>query len=632
MIRPFGTHWALRGGRLLLCLFFLLAATYFAVTTLCAIANFGWRQPMFDQWRDYETLLRLPFPKNVLQEINGHRPVIPNLIRVAEIQWFGANQTLQLVAGTVAEILIVAIVAIAAVRERRLSPVARCAAVMLAVLGTLWLANARRLLHGTEALHGYLPTLACAVAFYLVFLSRARNSIACLWLACASCIVATFSFGLGLGSFLSVLLLCVLLRLPHRWIVLPLSTFALSLILYVFLLPGDQAVRGSVHLDLSQTVWQTGRWLASPWMNGWLNSGDSLSPPVADATTGFGRFVNHSAKVLVEAFGSVGVGLEPLSALLGLAGIAAFCAIVVLTCRKRIPLTALNCLAIGLGSFAIVSAVITVAARLEFLQLHPDQIFADRYLAWPSLFWSSLVILLVAQADNTAGRALRISGLAFLIALPIMLYATQWTSAIWSSIVYRISQQTASELLGGIYDHAHFPGLDVPANDQLRQIALLRDNHLAMFADANWQRIGTQWTGSIEASSAIDVTARWLDPVSDFVSGQKAGHVEGWFSRGVAKVRKFGQIAILDRDGVIAGFAEYSFTVPGESPLLLRPRKKRGFDAYVPNVRLAEKYTVAVLDFNSNRAIALMTLEPASDALAPAKPKSAVSASGAPRL
>ena len=70
-----------------------------SLTTLCAIVNFGFRQPMWDQWREYETFLGLPFPQNVIQLANGHRPILPNLVRVAEIHWFAANQLLQLSVG-----------------------------------------------------------------------------------------------------------------------------------------------------------------------------------------------------------------------------------------------------------------------------------------------------------------------------------------------------------------------------------------------------------------------------------------------------------------------------------------------------------------------------------------------------
>lgn len=563
---------------------------------------------MFDQWHEYETLLGLPFPQNVLQEANGHRPVIPNLVRVAEIRWLDGNQVLQLAVGTFAEILIVGLMAISALRERRISLIARCAAVMLAVLGTLWLANARRLLHGSEALHGYLPILAAASASYCTYLAQTHRSLTRLSLACLFCVLATFSFGLGVASFCSVLLLCTLLRTPLRWWVLPLGTLALSLVLYVFLLPGDQAIRQQVHLDMGDGIWQLARWMSSPWMDGWLNSANTNSLPVADPNTRLGKFVNHSAIVTVLALDSVGLRLDTLSALLGLAGIGGFCAFVVQMYRRKIELTRLTALATGLAAFALASAVITVAGRLDYLRVYPGQIYADRYLAWPTLFWACLTILSVVQIARSGGKFARIAGTAFLVALPVILSATQRSGAIWGAIVYRQAQQTAGQVLNGIYDRPHFPGVNLSTEEELREIALLRGKKIAMFADPSWQRIGTAWTGSLETDNEITASARWVAPVTDSVTGDKVGHVEGWFSRGIARAQGLGQVALLDGRGMITGFAEYSFIGPGADALILHLPRKRGFDGYVRTFEEGETYTLALLDFERNSGIRLTSV------------------------
>jgi hypothetical protein len=615
-----------RTARVLLCAFFALAAAYFTLSTLCAIANFGWRQPMFDQWHEYQTLLGLPFPQNVLQEANGHRPVIPNLVRVAEIHWFAGDQLLQLGVGTLAEVLIVGLMAFAALRERRISPIARCAAVMLAVLGTLWLANARRLLHGSEALHGYLPILAAAGASYCTYLAHTHRSLAWLSLASLFCVLATFSFGLGVASFCSVLLLCGLLRIPPRWWALPLGALALSLVFYVFLLPGDQAIRQQVHLDLGESIWQTARWLSAPWMDGWLNSANTQSLPVGDPGTRLGRFVNYSAIVTVGALDSVGLRLESLSALLGLAGIGGFCAFVVQMYRKKFDPTRLTALATGLAAFALASAVITVAGRLDYLRVYPGQIYADRYLAWPTLFWACLTILSVVLIARSGGKVARITGTALLVALPIMLSATQRTGAIWGAIVYREAQRTAAQLLSGIYDRAHFPGVNLSAEEELCEIALLRGKGIAMFADPSWQRIGTAWTGSLESDSEITVSVHWVDPVIDSVTGVKAGHMEGWFTRGIARAQGLGQVVLLDRAGTIAGFAEYSFISPVADALILHVPRKRGFDGYVRRFEEGETYTLVLLDFERNRGIRLSSV--AADQLSGSMHDSTAAGSG----
>lgn len=74
------------------------AAAYF-ISGLCAIANFAWRQPLLDQFRLYETYLTLPFRQNIVQRENGHRPIVPSLVRVAEIHWLHTDQSLQIVLG-----------------------------------------------------------------------------------------------------------------------------------------------------------------------------------------------------------------------------------------------------------------------------------------------------------------------------------------------------------------------------------------------------------------------------------------------------------------------------------------------------------------------------------------------------
>src|SRR5438445_2805044 len=74
-------------------------AVFFAWTSLCAIVNFSWRQPMSDEFVNYQDFLKLSFPQNALQSGNGHRPIFPNLVIVAAIAWFRGNHWLQFVVG-----------------------------------------------------------------------------------------------------------------------------------------------------------------------------------------------------------------------------------------------------------------------------------------------------------------------------------------------------------------------------------------------------------------------------------------------------------------------------------------------------------------------------------------------------
>ena len=594
--------------QMVLCCFFAAAAAYFVLTSLFAIANFGWRQPMFDQWHEYETYLGFPFPYDVIQEANGHRPILPNLLRVAEIQWLAGNQRLQLGVGTLAELLIIAVFIFASLRARILPPTARWASVLLGVLSVLWLANARRLLHGSEALHGYLPMLGAVLATCCTWLAYQRHSLTWVALASLSCILATFSFGLGLGSFCSVVLLGILLRLPWRWQAVPLGALAFSGVLYIYVLPGNQGVRGQLHIEPFEYLRQTARWVASPWMNGWLNSADP-SVHVGDHGTLIGHFVNSSAKVVVEAVGVVGVTPDWIAALLGATGILAFAVLVLRFWVARRTPSQLESIAIGAATFGLASALITVLGRLDYLRVHPDQIYADRYLAWPSLFWASLAILLLTHIVQSGRRGWQTLGVMFLIALPIMLSATQRTGAIWGALVYRSAQKAAAQVRSGVYDHANFPGVDMGVEGELREIALLRDHRIAMFADPAWRRVGTKWTGAMSTEANLIAEAHWSDPVADPTIDAPVGHVEGWIKSGVREVGSR-QLALLDGDQTIVGLAEFSFISPTSGSLLFSIPTKRGFDGYIRNYDPHQSYSLALLDFDENTA-ALLAILPA---------------------
>ncbi|REN05975.1 hypothetical protein DSI35_15590, partial [Mycobacterium tuberculosis] len=52
-----------------------------------------------DPWRFTQKLLEMPWPANVLVSDNGHREILPNLVRHAELEWLHGNQWLQIGTG-----------------------------------------------------------------------------------------------------------------------------------------------------------------------------------------------------------------------------------------------------------------------------------------------------------------------------------------------------------------------------------------------------------------------------------------------------------------------------------------------------------------------------------------------------
>ena len=590
----------------LLALFFLGCAALYVLTTLCAIVNFSWRQPMFDQWRMYETFLELPFPQNVLQLENGHRPIIPNLFRVAEIRWLGGNQLLQISIGTICAFLTWLAMAVTAWKARKLPLIARAVGVMLATLGLFWLANARILLHGNESLHAYLLTLAVVGAVLCTYEAKRRNSLGWLCAGTAACVIAMFCFGPGVASFPAVVLLGLALRLPWRWLLLPIGVLAVGLLIYVFALPGSQGVREMVDLRPIDSLRTIARWLSSPWINGWLGFSDPpLAPWMAEQNGTGAIWLRASANRFVALTGH---DWHECSTAIGLAGIVGFGVRCTIALARRNCPDRLEALLLGVGLFALATAAVIGIGRVDYLSQFPSETYSDRYLVWPSLFWMSLLMLLMRDAALLPGRAARTVAYAFCTVLPAVLLATHSLGAGWGATVYRIAQQTGAQLRSGIYDEAHFPAESRGAEIEQREIDLLRRQRIGMFAEPAWQRLDTHWSGSLAAADDTAIEVQWLPSIDTPDAKRPAAHIEGWVTRGIGTLRQRGQLVVVSDDGIVAGFAEFSFVRPNARSLLLDVPFKRGFDGYIRNYDSQTKYTLAVVDFDTNRGFALATL------------------------
>jgi len=595
---------------LLVCYFLGWAAFYF-VTTLVAIANFAWRQPMFDQWVMYQPLLTLPFPDDIIQLANGHRPIIPNLVRLAEIHWFSANQMLQISVGTSCAVLTLVLVLTTVWRERGLSVASRSAMTLVATLGVFWLANVRMLLHGNESLHVYIPTLMVAAACLWTYQAKQRQSLYLYALATGACVVAMFSFGSGVAAFAAIVVLAIALRLPWRWLLLPGVTLIVCVVVYARVLPGGEGIRGMIALRPLDSLLWSARWLSAPWVNGWLGFSD---PPLyrwMGAEDHILPLAVRSSALL--ATNATGLEWRTLSTWIGLAGIFAFGACCVTRIFSSRRPDRLETVTFGFGVFALAVAGVIGFGRLDYLEQNADQVYADRYLVWPSLFWMSVALLVILSTQRNGKAIARFGAYAFCAALPLLLLVSHSAQAIWGAVVFRIGQQTAASLRSGIYDAEHFPGPRETQDSAREQIGTLREHRMAMFADNAWERIGTHWSGSLASSRDVVAEAHWLPPVTNSTdSPRPAGHVEGWVTNGIAVIQPQQHLALLSDNGTIAGLGEFSFVKPNTPALLFHVPRKRGFDAYVRDYDSHSQYSLALLDFASNRGVLLKTLQEAN--------------------
>lgn len=589
---------------------FALAASAYLLTSLVAIANFALHYPAFDQFRLYRYYLGLPFPDNAIQLENGHRPILPALVRLAEIRWFDADQSLQVAAGIGAALLALALVVIVIVRERDAPAVARSGASALAVLALFWLGNARMLMHGNESVHAYFVVLFCVAAICAVDASRRRAPLPWMLAAGLACAAAAFSFGTGMASFGSVLVLGAVLRLRARALVSVAALFVLTATVYAFGLPGEAGVRNSLHVEPLANLLVLMRWLAAPWMHAWLGNGD---PPLSDwmqaalLTTTMGQPLVASARWIDGAFGAHG-GMT-WSALIGAGGIAAYACTLLHAWRAGRASGSMRVLGLGLATFALGAAAIVCLARLHAFTEAPEQVFADRYLPWSCLFWLGLALYALAGVRSRGGW--HMLALATPVALVLMLFAPSHRAfSGWSATVYRHIQQSAVAAQLGIWDAERFPdGPDASRADVLDTLDRLRARHLSMFAEPAFALLQPDaWHAPVERPAAIDDSvARVVREFDDPLSGRRVAAFEGWMPR-IEGRPSDPVLVVVDGAGSLRGLAKTSFIGMNRHSLRLNIPQQRGFDGYVLDPRPGETLALLVLDAAGTHALASIAL------------------------
>ena len=76
-----------------------LASAAFTTAGLAAMFVLSPKVLYADTWRFTGHFLATAWPGKVLDADNGHREILPNLVRVAELQWLDGNQWLQIFVG-----------------------------------------------------------------------------------------------------------------------------------------------------------------------------------------------------------------------------------------------------------------------------------------------------------------------------------------------------------------------------------------------------------------------------------------------------------------------------------------------------------------------------------------------------
>ena len=498
-----------------------LCGWLFALMGLAAMLFLAPRTLYADPWRFVARLIRTPWPANVLAADNGHREVLPNLVRLAELEFMGGGQWLQIVVGVLLALstfwLMCRLVA-----TDRLAPAVRAAAFLVVAASIFWLGNQSGLAHGNESVHLYLVTLFLVAG--VTFLLRGGDGRILLAVACG--VLASFSFGAGVAVFAGYAAILFLRRACWRhWVLLGLGPVLVLAANGLAWDGGERmpalALSPLVQLDLLL------RWLASPFI---YAAWPVLDPDIASRVPVLAGALAPLAAAYQSVFGPVMVSRWP-HALVGLVGLVLLARLTWLAWRRGGVVGSSEALGLAMAWFGLAVGGLIVLARMDYFLVAPAQLAASRYVPWSSLFWAGLALAALGRPSLRFPR--RAASIA-LVGACLILPSTAWTGML-ARRASGVAERVAAAAAANVVDPDEEMGENVPS-EVAEAIPALRASRAEMFS---WPEV--RWLEDGRIPGAADITrlpgdpAPVIEPVRNLL-GQPAWRVE-FEMKGLGKER-----------------------------------------------------------------------------------------------
>ncbi|MCU0754648.1 MAG: GtrA family protein [Xanthomonadales bacterium] len=445
-------------SRLAICAILIGFSAMFLLSTLLAIVNMGFRVPLWDQFRSYNILLSMDFPSNILHVEAGHRPVFPNMLKVLDFWLTGGSQELLLGAGASFAVIFWTLLCKAILGNSARISLAHCALILVLSATTFWLANARMLLHGNEAVAVYwvLAWLAVGLIAFPRFADSGKGGVVFL-----SMFMACFGFGNGAVVGCTLLVIAVLYGVHWRDFLKLLAGFVAILLLYLSAVPGDSSPSLGAEVKPVEMLLVACRWLAGFWVQAWAGLADDTNGFLraslasrdsgawlvdsADWVAGWFAEPRHMVMYLSLRIGAVGVvWLLILSFVVWLRngrGVLRLGdqseASPSLSHVARGDQSDLSRIGLGLSWFGFGTALLIGLSRADYFLIYPEQIFAERYLPWLCVFWLGLIMATSGFFCRRFPRAVATLSSMLAVLVAIVLWQSHLVWAGWGKEVSR---------------------------------------------------------------------------------------------------------------------------------------------------------------------------------------------------
>lgn len=436
-----------------------LAAVHFS-STLTTVALYTLQNAYQDQFRLYSRYLTVPFPLSILELENGHRPILPALLRWVELTYLHGAQTLQFATAWTAAAA--ATYGIVRMTWRDLDRIRLAVLVCVLSVTVLWNANARMFIHAYEATHVFYIYAALVAAIALVSADE-EVSLSRLIAASVCGLLATFSFGPGIVLFPTLFGLLVLRRAKFGLLAFTAAfTFAVFLA-YTYVLPGADGVRGaSVGFSLQSAI----KFVALRFSAYWLE----LFPGAA--------FADARSRLPVVVASSFVVALTLLS--------------VLSRWFRREVFSRSHMIGVGFVLFGVLTNAVIAVNRVSHFELHAQDVLAERYLFWSAVLWLGVALYwLTALKAGAKFRTVCVAVFVAIVAIVAIQRANWWRS--WSSSVFRMVELTAVAYRHGIaHPHRLIEIAGPDTTETLNAVENLRSAQAMIFASGSESWLSTR--------------------------------------------------------------------------------------------------------------------------------------------
>lgn len=448
-----------------------------------------------DPWRFATLQVQTPFWTAAFASDNGHREVLPNVVRLLDLSWCDGAPWLQSGFG-LAALGLAALVAWRATAG--LATATRAAAALALAAGACWGGNFRELAHGSELVH-FAPVLLALCIGLRTIDAAAPPTPGTAWRLAAYTLLATLCFSTGLAC-VPVFAVALWLRRADRRCFAPLALGAVVAALSLLIGSNHQVASGEA--GLPTMLEQLLRWLGAP--SPWVFS-PLLDPAHAARLPGPGlaTLANAIATPLHAAFGPP--LLAPWPALLF--GALGLLTLLRVTARARAadPGSVAR-FGLGLAWAGLAVGGLVVAVRADYFIERPIQLTTQRYLPWSMLLWTGLAVHAVATARSGRGALLLALGFWATLA-PSNVWTTRYA---WKQRV--VAERTAAGAVAGVLG-ADFELEETMLADLHAAIAPLRAAGCGPFAwrEARWLGQPATAAPTYPPEPIVDLAVRVVD-------------------------------------------------------------------------------------------------------------------------